>query len=403
MRLEYSGRLRAVVGVGAAAMMLVASSCSNGSGGSAATPAAAGTSGGSGQSSPAASGIVGEMTALIDQHRAQPRWADPGPAVDAHKLAGKTIAIVSIDMRVPAISEIAQYAKEAADQVGMKVTVFDAKGTASLMQQGMQQAINNGADAIISNGLVIDLVAGQIKAAKDKGIPTIDVINTPPKEGVPGQGSNAAVFGNMAPDSTLTGQLIAAAAITQTGGKATVGIINTSELTAASTEITAMKDTLGKCADCRIVAEQDVALSDWSTEITGVTSTMVRSHPEMNYVLTLYDAMGIFATSGVQTAGATGKVKIASVNGTAAALALVRKGDIYAADIAQSTEWAAWGAVDQAMRGMLKMAPADPVLPIRYVDTQMLKNVDTTSTATVTAALFGDGFRTGYRKLWGLS
>jgi len=31
-----------------------------------------------------------------------------------------------------------------------------------------------------------------------------------------------------------------------------------------------------------------------------------------------------------------------------------------------------------------------------------MKDVDTTSTRTVSAALFGDDFRTGYLKLWGL-
>lgn len=392
LRTHRSARPRLILGAAVASIALMASACSSSTGTTdvAASPSAGGDA------------YVAEMKQLIDSHRGQPEWKDPGPSLDASQLAGKTIAVVAIDLRVPALAEIVQYVKEAAGKAGMKVTVFDAKSTASLMQQGMQQAIDNGADAIISDGLVIELIANQIKAAKDKGIPTIDVINTPPKEGVPGQGSDENVFGNMAPDSVLAGQLIAATAIVQTDGKANVGIINTSELTVASTEIGAMKDTLAKCSECTIVDEQDVALTDWSTKIQGTAATMVRSQPDMNFVLTLYDAMGLFATPGIQQAGGAGKVKVASVDGTAAALALVKKGDIFVSDTAKDTAWAAWGAVDQAMRGMLEMEPANPVLPLRYIDTSDLKDVDTKSTETVSAALFGNDFRTGYLKLWGL-
>jgi ribose transport system substrate-binding protein len=392
---QGSARTRLVLGAAVASLALMASACSN-------TSQPTDVADVAGSPSAGGDAYVAEMQQLIDSHRGQPKWKDPGPALDASKLAGKTIAVVAIDLRVPALAEIVQYVKEAAGKAGMKVTVFDAKSTASLMQQGMQQAINNGADAIISDGLVIQLIANQIKAAKDKGIPTIDVINTPPKDGVPGQGSDPNVFGNMAPDSVLAGQLVAATAIVQADGKAKVGIINTSELTVAPTEIGAMKDTLAKCSGCKVVDEQDVALTDWSTKIQGTAATMVRSHPDMNFVLTLYDAMGLFATPGVQQAGGAGKVRVASVDGTAAALALVKKGDIFVSDTAKDTAWAAWGAVDQAMRGMLEMQPANPVLPLRYIDTSDLKDVDTTSTETVSAALFGNDFRTGYLKLWGL-
>lgn len=430
MARKFSGRLRVVAGATVVGVALVASACSSSGGtgsansqtsqtsqSSAPNTSGPGSTASSGTSTSASNGaadtsssssapagdVVTQMQTLIDQYKAQPTWKDPGPALDASTLKGKTIAVVAIDMRVPAISEIAQYVKAAAGKVGMNVTVFDAQSTASLMQQGMQQAINSGANAIISDGLVVQLVATQIKDAKDKGIPTIDVINTPPKVGVAGQGSDPNMFANLAPDSDLVGQLIAATAIVQTGGKAKVGIINTSELTVAPTEIGAMKDTLAKCSGCQIIAEQDVALNDWSTKIPGVAATMVRSHPDMNYMLTLYDAMAIFATTGIDQAGATGKVHIASVNGTAAALALAKDGDVLFADIADSTEWAAWGAVDQAMRGMLKMEPASPVLPIRYLDKTDLTGVDTSSTDSVTASVFGDDFRTGYLRLWGLS
>lgn len=348
------------------------------------------------------SAVVSEMQQLIDANSAQPEFKDPGPSLDAAQLKGRTIAIVAVDMRVPAIAEVAGDVKKVAAELGMTTTLFDAKSTAGGMQQGMQQAINNGADAIISDGLAIQLVTKEIKAAKDKGIPTIDVINTPPVAGQPGQGSDPNIFGNVAPDSRLAGELVAATSIVQTDGKAKVALMNTSELTVAPTIIKGMEDTIAKCDDCEVLTTTDTSLNDWSTGIPGVTATTIRSHPDLNFLLPIYDAMAIFATAGVQQAQATGKVKIASFNGTAAALDLVKKGDVLVADVVQNNEWAAWAAVDQAMRGMLKMEPADPVLPTRYVDTESIKDLDTSSPATVYAGLFGDGYKSGYRALWGL-
>ncbi len=351
----------------------------------------------------AKSDIALEMNELIEQHSVTPAFEAPGPAVDAASLTGKTIAIVAIDLRVPTIADVAANAQKAAKLLGIKTTVFDAKSQATLMQQGMQQAIDNRADAIISDGLVMQVVAGQIEDAKSKGIPTIDVVNSPPVADVPGQGSDPNIFGNVSPDADLGGRLMAAAAIATTDGDAHVQVMNTSELTAAAAIVGSIESAVEECDTCELAETTDTALNDWSTQIPGLVATQIRSNPEVNFILPIYDAMGIFATTGVQQAAATGKVRIASQDGSPAALALVKQGDVFVADVAKSSAWAAWAAVDQAMRGMLAMEPANPVLPVRYVDAAALKDVDTSTSASVDAALFGPGYQDGYKELWGLS
>lgn len=393
----------AAVALLAAGALLVSACGSSNSTGSTSSTTASGTSSAASSSSGDGTSALTWAQNLIKQYSAQPTFQAPGPSLDANKLAGKTIAVVAIDLRVPAVADVAKFVQQVDSQIGLKTTVFDAQSSPSLMQQGMQQAINNGANAIISDGLVPQLVSMQIKAAKDKGIPTVDVINTPPKAGVPGQGSDPNMFGNMAPDYTITGGLMAATAIVDTNGHADVAIMNTSELTAAASETAGMKTGLAKCSTCTVVTETDTPLSQWSTALQGLAATTIRSHPNVNFIFTLYDAMGLFATSGVQQAGGSGRVHIVSFNGTPAALALVKQGNVFVADPAQDNEWAAWGAVDQALRGMLKMQPANPVLPIRYVNTQDLKNVDVSSSASVNQALFGNSFKAGYLKLWGMS
>jgi ribose transport system substrate-binding protein len=349
-----------------------------------------------------ASGLVSEMQQLIDQNSKQPEFTAPGPQFDAAQLKGRTVAVVAIDMRVPALTEVADSLKAVAKELGITTTVFDGQSNVTQVNQGITQAINDHADAIISLGLPVQIISDQIKAAKDAGIPVVDVINTPPVRDVPGQGSDPNVFANVAPDSHLVGQLLAATAIVQTDGKANVAIMDTSELTVAPTEVKGMTETLDRCGDCTYT-KTDTALNDWSTELPGQAASVIRSQPDVNFILPLYDGMSLFASTGVRQAGGTGKVHMASFNGTAAALDLVKDGDIMVADPAQNNEWAAWAAMDQAMRGMLHLDPADPVLPIRYVGTKDLQGVDTSSQSAVNKDLFGTAYQDGYRTLWGLS
>jgi ribose transport system substrate-binding protein len=355
----------------------------------------AGASAGSGDSE-----IVAQMQQLLDEAAAQPEFQAP-PALDASQLAGQVIAIVAIDLRVPAIAEVADSAKQAAEQAGLRTTVFDGQGNPTLVNQGLTQAMNTGADAILSVGLVVELIADQIRQAKDAGIAMVDVINTPPDPDVAGQGSDPNMFANVAPDSAHVGTLLGATAIVETDAQANVAIMNTSELTVASTIVDAMKATLDECDACEYT-ETDTALVDWQTELPNQASSTIRSNPELNFMLPIYDAMTLFASSGVRQAGGAGKVEMASFNGTAPALELVAEGDIAVANVAQNNDWAAWSAVDQAMRGMLGVDPADPVLPVRYVGTEDLEGIDTSSQGAVNEALFGIDYRQGYLETWGL-
>lgn len=392
------GRARRVAVGGSVALSLVLTAACSGGSGSDGGAGGAGGDGGGGD----ASELVAEMQALIEEHSAQPAFEAPGPEFDAAPLAGRTVAVVSIDMRVPALAEVAESVEQIAERVGMEVTVFDGQSNPTQVNQGLGQAINGGVDAIISLGLPPGLISDQVAAAKEAGIPVVDVINTPPVRDVPGQGSDENMFGNVSPDSTLVGQLLAAAAIVHTEGEANVAIMNTSELSASAATVAGITETLDQCNSCSYI-ETDTALNDWSTELPSQVASLIRSNPEVNFITPIYDAMALFGSTGVRQAGATGKVHMASFDGTAAVLELVAEGDIVVADPAQNTDWAAWAVMDQAMRGMLGLEPADPVLPIRYVGTEDLDGVDTSSQQAVNEALFGTEYRDGYLQLWGLA
>ena len=385
-----TGSSRRVIAGATAAAALLLTACSGAE--------EAGGGGGGGESS----ALVEEMQGLLDEYSGQPEFGEPGPAFDAAALEGRTVALIAIDLRVPALTEVTDSAQAVAEQIGLETTVFDGQGNPTLVNQGMTQAINSGVDAIISVGLPVQIIADQIAAAAEAGIPVVDVINTPPEAGVPGQGSDPNVFGNVAPDSNLVGRLLGATAVVETDGAANVAIMNTSELTVAPVLVGGMTEILDECEQCEYT-ETDTALVDWSTELPGQAASVVRGDPNINFMLPIYDAMTLFASTGVRQAGAVEQVDMASFNGTAAALDLVAEGDIAVANVAQNNDWAAWAAMDQALRGMQGLEPADPILPIRYVTTDDVQDLDTSSQMAVNEALFGTEYRDGYLALWGLA
>jgi ribose transport system substrate-binding protein len=324
-------------------------------------------------------------------------WKAPGPPINTASLKGKRILIASIDQRVPILAAVGKATAAAAKQVGIKVTTFDAKSQFPLMGQSVQQAIDQHVDGFVSLGLPIQALPQPFKKLKAAGIPSVTVTTHEPKANAPGQGG-ILTYANSAPDFFKAARLMADTAVVDTNGKANVAIIGTKEIGISATLVAGMRSVLDKCSGCKVQLS-DVALADWATKITPLAQSIVRRDPNVNYILTIFDDMAIFATAGVNQAGASDRVKVAGFNGTPAALKLIQTGHVFTADAGQPQEWQGWHVLDQVMRGMLKKKPGNPVMPIRYFDDQTLKGLNTNSQAS----LYGNpAFKQGFKKLWGI-
>ncbi|GAA3652747.1 hypothetical protein GCM10022237_10820 [Nocardioides ginsengisoli] len=324
-------------------------------------------------------------------------FTPPGPPVDAAKARGKSIHIVAVNLAVPILAHVAQYVEKLGAELGIQVTVSNAEDQVTGMQQGIQVGINNKADVIAILGVPTALVADKLKAADKAGIHVINVLNNPIDLNAPGQGAGPEFWASVGTDLELGGRLIASKAVLDTDGKANVLFVDSEGLAPEPPVVKGIKQVLGACKGCTLQTK-NVPLADWGTQITPLVVTSIRANPNLNYVITLFDGMAIFATAGVQQAGAVNKVHVVSHNGGSAALALVKQGDIFTADPGVSEEWSAWATVDQSMRAMLGMEPGNPLVPYLYLDTAAVKDIDVTQERDV----YGDSFIPGFRKLWGL-
>jgi ribose transport system substrate-binding protein len=343
-----------------------------------------------------ASGIVAEAQTMIDRAKEPIAFEPPGPPIDASRLRGRTVAIVSVDQRVPILAIANRALEEAAREVGITVTLTDAKSQVTRMQQGIEAAARD-ADALILTGVPIAAVPAALEAAKD--IPSVSVLNNQPDPDAPGQGAGELVFASSAPDYEHGGALVAAKAVVDTEGELVTEIFDTKEITPSPDVVRGMKSVLDRCSSCE-VTENTTPLAEWATALTPKAQSVIRRNPNLNYMLPIFDDMGIFLTAGIRQAGAAERVKVAALDGTPAALKLIQEDDVFTANPGQPTGWLGWHALDQAMRGMLGEDPGNPVIPSRLLDDSNLEGVD----ADDIDAPYGDPkYREGFRELWGLA
>jgi ribose transport system substrate-binding protein len=364
-----------------------------------AAPAEATTGAGAGTTEAEGAEIVSEAQQLIDAAKEPLQFEAPGPPIDVSSLEGKRILILSVDQRVPTLAQAAGVMQEAGTAAGVQVDIFDAKSDVARMQQGLDQAVRS-ADATILLGIPIALVGPGLEAAEGANVPTVSVLNNEPVEGEPGQGAgDPNVYATTAPSYFKGGQLVAAKAIVDTNGEAKVVIFNTSEITPSTPVVDGMKEILERCDTCEIAAENDTPLAEWSTALTGKAVSAIQQNPDANYLLPIFDGMGIFIHAGILQANAGDRVKVAAFNGTPAALDLIVQGDTFTGDPGQPNGWLGWHAIDQALRGMLGEDPGNPEIPIRFFDDENLEGLDVNDVDEP----YGDpDYASGFRELWGV-
>lgn len=348
-------------------------------------------------SSSTSKAIVAQCEKMIAHYRAPLTFTTPGPAIPARRLAGQTVAIISVDQSVPALAQSAAAMQQAATTAGLKTTLFNAQANPSRMVQGIQQAINQHAGAAVLLGIPTTLVPGAIKSLKQADIPSVTVLNNDPVQGVPGQGSpDKDVYATSAPSYTTAGQLEACTAVVKTGGKASVAIMSVPDIDPAAFVVRGAKQILAQCGSCQVTQTTATPLASWTTALPGLAQSVLRRNPDINFLVPAFDQMALFVSTGVRESST--KVPVVSFNGTSAVLSLVQKDNIVVADPGEDNVWIGWHTVDQAMRGMLKLPPANPAVPIRYFDHGNLSGVNVDDPNS----LYGSAFVAGYKRLWGV-
>lgn len=348
------------------------------------------------------SGTTANLASTLKALEAMPTFKAPGPPIDASKLAGKGIVIVNGDPSAAPPTQTVNGVVAAAQVAGIKTTVLNGTGSqVAIYTQLLDQAISRKPMAIVTVAVVPSLVKTQLQAAKTAGIPVIIGLQRYHSSPTgPNQLAGSLYYGLATQPAPVEGTILAEQIAADGPPNATVGFVSSNVIPLSPQIFDALKAGLAKyCPGCKIVDTQNVDPSNWVADLSSTASAMLSGHPDMNYLIPVFDGMAPFVISALGSSGGGHNVKVITTQGSVgAAMSAVQKGTFFS-DVGSSSAWAGWVALDQALRAGLGLPPeTDPNIPVRLETAAQLNGINANSDT----AVYGTSFQEGFKKLWGL-
>lgn len=339
-----------------------------------------------------AEGGVDQAKTEVQKAEAMPHFVAPGQSFDMSKLKGKHVWIITSTLAVPFVATIAHAAEAAAEEAGLKTTLFDGKGDVTEWNRGMSQAVAQHADGIITVGASPELMKGPMAAALAAKIPVVDTLTADQAAPlVPG------TFAHVSISFRHSGELQADYAIAKSNGKAHVLILGDNEFPGEVTRVEGMQHEFKTlCPDCAVTV-QDTQVGNLGVKLGQLTQTLLRRSPDISLVMPTYDAQGIYVVPAIKAANLDKPVEVIGSDAVTSNLDWIRHGNVQIADVGEPDVWAGWAAVDEIARAMLGLPSVEEGIPLRLFVAENLKDVPDDENA-----LFGGDFVAQYRKLWGL-
>lgn len=237
--------------------------------------------------------------------------------------------------------------KAAAESLGWTVELVDGKFDPTVWNQAVKQAAESGVDGIISISGDPNLMAEAMGIVQQKDIPFV-LTNQ-----YPADGDIAGIDTYVGPDPAAGGKDIADWIVADSGGKATVLLIDAPGYYNIEKRTAAIADTLrAGCASC-VVENADMSAATVGTTLSPLVTSRMQQNPDIGYVVVPDDCCVSFANQGVQQAGRGATTKVVSVGGFAEQLGALRSGGgPLAADLATPNRYMGWVSVDSMARLM---------------------------------------------------
>jgi len=333
----------------------------------------------------------------LAKYQAKPVFVAPGDAFDAKACAaGKKMLSIPNSSGNPFLKGIIDRMKNAGAEVGLEVREWENQGNPSQWVQGVELAIREKYDIIdLISGIDPGTIQPQLQAAKDAGVKVMTShFYDPSFEQNPVVSSSLTIgFGEI-------GTILADWSTVALEGKANIALVVSNEVPPTIPLVANFKKQLeANCPDCKIVQEINVGVTEWGTKIQPGVQAAVQANPEINVVIPIYDSMSQFVVPALRLTGKTGQVKVATFNGTPFVLDYIQQGAVDM-DIGESLDWIAYATVDGHLRDACGLkSPTALNVPFYIFDKN---NATEAGTPAQFDTGYGDAYKSGFRKLWGL-
>jgi len=187
-----------------------------------------------------------------------------------------TIGFVEITEAAPVVLQTVAEFKRGATMLGWNIKVANANGDPSQMASGVSAMVNQGVDALITMAIPPSAAAIGLKAAKDKGIPAIEI-------GAPVIDPTHLYGAQYAPDDKKMALMVAEQMIKDLGGKG-----NLLELKASAQQAIVLRNEALRTAingtDIKVVTSHETDLSNPVQDTVSAVSNSLRANTSITAV-----------------------------------------------------------------------------------------------------------------------
>ena len=318
-----------------------------------------------------------------------------GPQSGPAGAQGKTVAIISDDLRNGGILGVAQGIQEAAGVLKWGVKVFDAAGTPAGRQKASADALAARPDGLILVGADAQAMQPLLAPFAKQGVPIVGWHVS----AMAGPVVNSPVAMNVSTHPLDVARVTAMAAVTAAKGAAGVVIFTDSNFEIAMAKANAMADVIRACKGCKLLEIRDVAISRNAELMPAVTRELLSRHgAQWTHALAINDIYFDFAVPELIKAGPAGrKISLMSAgDGSAAAFMRIQAKTFQNATVAEPLNLHGWQLVDELNR-LLMHQPVSGYVPAVHLVTSDNIAFDGGPRLQYDP---DNGYRDNYRRIW---
>jgi ribose transport system substrate-binding protein len=317
-----------------------------------------------------------------------------GPKEGPKAAEGKTIVVLSGDMKNGGILGVSKGIEEAAAKIGWTVKVLDGAGSVQGRAAAVGQALALKPDGLVINGFDAAEQQAALEGVAAAKIPMVSW-HSGPKIGCDAPGG---IFANVSTDAMDVSKKAADWALADAGGKPGVVIFTDSTYTIAILKAAKMKEII-EANGGTVLQWVDTPIAETSTRMGPLTTTLLQQHgAKWTHSLAINDLYFDFMGPSLAAAGIDGKgsPKAGSAgDGSEAAFERIRSGQFQTVTVAEPLNLQGWQLVDELNRAISGEKCSG------YITAPALVTEDGLKASTGNTFDPQNGYREAYAKIWG--
>ncbi|WP_308312500.1 substrate-binding domain-containing protein [Streptomyces sp. ISL-11] len=315
-----------------------------------------------------------------------------GPTSGPTAVRGKSIAYVAQTMTNPGVAGTAKGVQDAAKAIGWNVRVIDGQGTPAGIQAAFSQAIALRPSGIVIGGFDPHLTSQQVARANAEHIPLIGwhAVDSP------GPSEDPELFSNITTKIEDVARISADWVIAHSRGDAGVVVFTDASIPFARNKSELIKKELATCSGVRLLAEENIPLSDTSSRTPQEVSSLISRFPDTwTHSIAINDVYFADVAPALRAArrkGAAAPFNIGAGDGDPSAFQRIDTRQFQAATVPEALSEQGWQIVDEFNRAFSGEPASGYVAPV---------HIATAANSGGVTAGDPSGYRTAYRKIWG--